>query len=136
MANKAHTFPKLKPTSREYRPGVYPETQFTALNGAITRVAYGNRRSKSTLKLGFKMLSDSQVVEILDLYEKVNGEWDFIVFYKNNGLIGTDTDEDLYVYMRERAEGLRYRFAEPPTVVSAPLGRSNVSCSFVAYLDD
>ena len=136
MAGKSRSFPNLRPTSREYSPGVYPETQFTALNGAVTRVAYGNRRSQSTLSLGFTALSDKEVGEILDLYEKVNGEWDFIVFYQNNGLIGLDTEEDLYVFTRERASGLRYRFAEPPVITSIYPGASNVSCSFVAYLDD
>ena len=136
MAGKARDFPALRPTRREYTPGVYPETQFTALNGSVTRVAYGNRRSQSTLELGFTAISDKQAGEILKLYEKVNGDWDFIVFYENNGLIGLDTSKDLYVYTRERASGLRWRFAEPPVITSIYPGLSDVSCSFVAYLDD
>jgi len=128
-------FPSLRPSTREYTPGVFPQTEFTALNGAVTRIAYGNRRSQATLKLGFKCLSDPDVVKILDCYEAANGEWRPIVFFSNGPLKGLDDGGDLYIYMRERASGLKYRFAEPPTVVSVYPGRSDVSCSFVAYLD-
>ena len=66
-------FPKLGPSTRSYSPGEYPETIFYALNGASTRIQYGNRASASKMSMGFKGLTDKEAMSIIKCYEDVNG---------------------------------------------------------------
>ncbi len=37
-------FPNIKPTSRSYTPGSYPQTEFVAQNGAKSVIRYGNKK--------------------------------------------------------------------------------------------
>jgi len=145
-----HTFPNIKPTSRSYTPGSYPQTEFVAQNGAKSVIRYGNKKTDAKLSLGFTNITDTQANQILDLYEKVNSVYDFIVFQKqqnDNGVVGfgglsgvdtTTLSTDVTVQLTDRiaeTDKLRYRFDGPPTLTSVRPGISNVQCKFVACLD-
>jgi len=143
-------FPNIKPSSRSYTPGTYPQTEFVAQNGAKTVLRYGDKKVNAKLSLGFTNIPDEHANKILDLYEKVNSVYDYIIFQKQeneNGVVGfgglagidtttlsTDVTVQLTDRMRE-TDKLRYRFDGPPTVTSVRPGRSNVQCKFVACLD-
>lgn len=130
----AYAFPSIKPTSRSYTPGRFPQTEFTALNGATTVMRYGSRRTDAELTLGFENITDDQATSILQNYESVNGVWDNVTFTANDGAAGASSS--LQAYLREvGGSGLRWRYAEPPTVTSVFPGISNVSCKFVGILD-
>ena len=43
MANNIN-FPAIKPSSRSYTPGRYPQVEFIAQNGAKTVLRYGNKK--------------------------------------------------------------------------------------------
>tara|TARA_R100000149_G_C5868543_1_gene132848 strand:+ start:107 stop:523 length:417 start_codon:yes stop_codon:yes gene_type:complete len=136
MANKRN-FPNIKPASRSYTPGEYPQAVFTAQNGAITTVRYGNKKTNARLTLGFTNITDTEVVEILNFYEEVNSDYDFIFFGSVHSLAGV-TSVDLQRNMREKfgtSVKLRYRFETPPVVTSVQPNRSNVQCKFVGLLD-
>ena len=129
-------FPDIKPASRSYIPGDYPQTVFTAQNGAVTTLRYGNQKINARLTLGFSNITDSQVLQILDFYQEVNSDYDFI-FFSNAELAGV-TDTLLKQNIRERigtSVKLRYRFETPPVVTSVQPNRSNVQCKFVGLLD-
>ena len=146
----SRNFPNIKPSSRSYTPGVYPQTEFESQNGAKVVMRYGNKKVNAKLSLGFTNITDSQANEILDLYEKVNSVYDFIVFQKqqnDNGVVGfgglsgvdtTTLSTDVTVQLTDRiaeTDKLRYRFDGPPTLTSVRPGISNVQCKFVACLD-
>ena len=38
------SFPNIKPTSRSYTPGNYPQVEFVAQNGAKSVIRYGNKK--------------------------------------------------------------------------------------------
>jgi len=129
-------FPNIKPASRSYTPGSYPQTEFVAQNGAKSVIRYGNKKTDAKLSLGFSNITDSQANEILDLYEEVNSDYDYIFFAGTNALAGIDNNN----LLKKQAEAdngfkLRYRFDGPPTVTSVRPGISNVQCKFVACLD-
>ena len=129
-------FPNIKPSSRSYTPGVYPQTEFESQNGAKVVMRYGNKQVNAKLSLGFTNITDSQANEILDLYEEVNSDYDYIFFAGTNALAGIDNNN----LLKKQAEAdngfkLRYRFDGPPTVTSVRPGISNVQCKFVACLD-
>ena len=129
-------FPNIKPTSRTYTPGVYPQTEFESQNGAKVVMRYGNKQVNSKLNLGFTNITDTQANEILDLYEEVNSDYDYVLFSATNALAGINNNN----LLKKQAEAddsfkLRYRFDGPPTVTSVRPGISNVQCKFVACLD-
>ena len=131
----AYAFPSLKPTSRSYSPGKYPQTEFQAQNGAMTVVRFGNRRVESKLSLTFSNIPDAEASAILQHYELVNGNWGSVLFLPFTADAGIE-DATLSNYMKERGgSGLQYRYDSPPNVQSVYPGISSVTCSFVGILD-
>ena len=131
-------FPNIKPTSRSYTPGRYPQVEFIAQNGAKSVLRYGDKKVDAKLTLGFTNITDQQANEILQKYEEVNSVYKFIHFPSDSSMVGIE-DETLRFRFQERDTSnntlLRYRFDGPPTVTSVRPGRSNVQCKFVACLD-
>ena len=131
-------FPSIRPSSRTFTPGRYPQTEFVAQNGAKTVIRYGNKQVDAKLTLGFTNITDAEVNQILGKYEEVNSVYDFIHFPLNSGLAGiNDPTLRKTVGARDQSDNtlLRYRFEGPPTVTSVRPNRSNVQCKFVACLD-
>ena len=128
------SFPNLQPTGRSYSPGTYPQSVFTAQNGATTVVRFGSRRVEAELSLSFNNVSDSEAVSILQNYEAVNGVWDYVTFTSNDAAIGTSSE--LAEYIREvGGSGLRWRYSDAPSVTSVKPGLSSISCKFIGVLD-
>ena len=130
----AQPFPQIKPTSRSYSAGTYPSTNFESLDGTKTQLRYGNKRVNATLTLGFSNITDADAALILDNYEDVNSDWDYVTFDRGYATSGV-TDTSLLAYLKESGSSLKWRYSGPPTVTSTFKGLSNVSCSFVACLD-
>ena len=143
MAN-SQNFPSIKPSSRTFTPGRYPQTEFIAQNGAKTVIRYGDKQVDAKLTLNFTNISDSQAFAILENYRQVNSIYDYVTFNQNSGLAGIGGDGhtmpdgsvgNLAAYVDAIPLGLRYRYESPPTVTSVKPNRSNVQCKFVACLD-
>ena len=130
----AVAFPPIKPTGRSYTPGSYPTAEFKALNGATTRLLYGNRRSDAALSLEFQNISDKNAALILRNYERVTPTGDWVRFTSADGSAGARSD--LAAYLEESGgSGLRWRYESPPDVRSVVPGRSTVQCKFIGQLD-
>ena len=131
-------FPNIKPASRSYTPGSYPQVEFVAQNGAKTVLRYGNKKVNAKLTLGFTNITENQASDILNLYDEVNSDYDFIHFPSTSALAGINNLALRRKFGERDTSGntlLRYRFDGPPTVTSVRPGRSNVQCKFVACLD-
>ena len=131
-------FPNIKPSSRSYTPGNYPQTEFVAQNGAKTVLRYGNKKVDAKLTLGFTNITDAQANQILEKYEEVNSVYDYIHFPSDSSIAGVNNAALRSRFQERDTSGntlLRYRFDGPPTVTSVRPGRSNVQCKFVACLD-
>ena len=128
------SFPSIKPSGRTYSPGTYPQTTFEAQNGAKSVIRYGNKRVNAQLSLSFNNITDNEAFNILENYQEVNSDWDYVVFNQGSGLTGIEST-DLANYVNEVSSGLRWRYSGPPKVTSVQPGISNVSCSFVGCLD-
>ena len=136
-------FPPVKPSSRTFTAGRYPQTEFVAQNGAKTVIRYGNKQVDAKLTLGFTNITDEEVNLILNTYEEVNSDYDYLEFHGGDALTGItlpDTTNSVLFDKVRASDGfgkllLRYRFEGPPTVTSVRHGISNVQCKFVACLD-
>ena len=129
----AISFPAIKPTSRAYSPGEFPQTEFQAQNGAVTVLRFGSRRVNSELSLGFDNITDSEASSILANYEAVNRVWEHVTFTSGDGSVGAGA---LVGYIEESGgSGLRWRYAEPPSVASIKPGICSVQCKFIGVLD-
>lgn len=150
MSGTLVSFPNVQATSRSYSPGIYPQTEFKALNGSTTVLRYGNKRSDAQLTVGFANITDEEAALILDNYEQVNSVWDYVDFSNTNVATGasttppqldTGTRNSIYVdslatYIEEKGgSGLKWRYASPPSVTGVVPGRSTVQCQFQAFLD-
>ena len=126
-------FPPLKPATRRYSPGEFPQTEFVAQNGVKTVIRFGSRRGESELDLGFDNITNTEAAAILANYETVNRVLDNVTFTSQDGSVGSGA---LAQYIEESGgSGLRWRYAGPPTVTSVKPGISSVSCKFVGTLD-
>lgn len=129
----AVAFPNFRPQKRSYKAGEYPQRVFKGLNGATTTLRYGNRRTDSSLSLGFTNMRDNQVAQILAHYEAVARSGDWVKFTAANGLAGVGIE--LQPYLAESKSGLRWRYADAPSVESIAPGLSSISVSFTGFLD-
>lgn len=129
----AVSFPALIPSSRSYTPGVFPEQQFQAQNGAVVRVRYGNQRYSSSLSLTFANITDSNAALILQNYVDVMDDDNYAEFTTGNVAAGASTN--LVPWIRETNSLLKWKYAEPPSVTSVKPGLSTVTCEFIGELE-
>ena len=129
----AVSFPALVPSSRSYTPGVFPEQQFQAQNGAVVRVRYGNQRYSSSLSLTFANIIDSKAALILENYAAVMGDDKYVEFTTDNVAAGVSTG--LVPWIQETNSLLKWKYASPPSVTSVKPGLSTVTCEFIGELE-
>mgnify|MGYP006000203531 FL=1 len=129
----AISFPALVPSARSYTPGVFPETQFQAQNGAVVRVRYGNQRTNSRLSLTFSNITDANAAEVLQNYVEVMEGDNYAQFTTSNVAAGAGTG--LTPFIRETNSALKWKYASPPSVTSVKPGLSTVTCEFIGELE-
>ena len=103
----AVSFPALVPSSRSYTPGVFPEQQFQAQNGAVVRVRYGNQRYSSSLSLTFANITDANAALILQNFVDVMDDDNYAEFTTSNVAAGVSTD--LVPWIRETNSLLKWK---------------------------
>ena len=125
--------PGLVPTSRSYTPGAFSERRFTALNGAVTRIRFGNRLSNSTLTLTFENISDNQAAQIFEHYYAVmRGDYRAEFSTQN---VAAGAEPNLASWFLEVPSGLNWKYKDPPQVISIRPGLSTVNCEFIGELE-
>jgi hypothetical protein len=137
MAGRAIQFPsKLRPTRRQFRPGQYQQSIFRAQNGASVAVRFGDTPFDARLSLTFANISDQDARKILQNYDQVNGQWDYVEFPNDGDMIAGVGDTLMSRYLRgTQNKQLKYRYAEPPTVSYVFMDVCTVTCEFIGYLD-
>lgn len=126
-------FPAIRPTSRSYRPGKFPQVEFQAQNGATTVIRFGQKPFNSELELAFANITDAEAAQIVDHYEERMALFSNVTFSASNVLSGLGSA--LSDQVIELDTGLVWRYAEPPQVESVYPGVSTVTCKFTGYLD-
>ena len=85
-------FPDIKPSSRSYTPGTFPQTEFVAQNGAKTVIRYGNKKTDAKLTLGFTNITDEGFVQLSATHQPLNADGKLSIL---------DYDSDIFFDTRE-----------------------------------
>ena len=67
QADESELPSRLTPTSRRFTPGIIPQTQFEAQNGATSFVRFGNVPIKSKLQLVYQNIGERDAYEFASL---------------------------------------------------------------------
>ena len=121
--SKAVNFPSISPSSRSYNPGVFPQTEFAANNGAVSVVRFGNQRVDSELQLVFDNITDSETAEIIENYEAVNSGWDFVQFSSGTASVGVKDDDLRDFSGRQERVCVGATAGHPKSKAHSPTGR-------------
>lgn len=118
------TFPALKPSSRSFTPGSYPNTPFKSWSGAESRVRHGNVMLESSLRLTFTGINETQMLSILTHYQGQRGNYESFVL-PNDVWSGVGSVSDYSL------SGYRWCYTEPPIITDLPCGGHIVELSMV-----
>ena len=120
------------PTARTYTPGVIPQTQFEAQNGATSYVRFGNVPIKSKLQLVYQNIGESDAYEFLYTYNFCITRDQGIRISEGNNAVKDIKDPMLMgELVRGANDGLMWEFEKPPAVQAALAGRYNVTVDLV-----
>lgn len=115
-------FPTLKPSSRTYTPGEYPNTPFKAWSGAEGRVRHSNVLLDSTLRLTFTGITEAQMLSILTHYQGQRGSFESFA-------LPTDVWSGLSIVSDFNLTDYLWRYAGSPIVTDLPSGNHIVEIS-------
>jgi hypothetical protein len=126
----ALSFPSIRcPSSRFYSPGVYPVRDFVAQNGAVVKVARGDRISSASLRLEYPYIANSEKDLVIALWNSSLGG------FKSVNLPSNAFDGDAALGSTVPAY-LEWSMKEPriETPLGHPPGLSRMTLEFVGEL--
>ena len=115
------TFPALIPSSRIYSPGGFPHTTHAAYSGAQVRVRHSNAETGARLRLLFRAITTTELLELIGHYNGQSGG--FAAFAIPDELMsGMTTPADF------TPSGSQWIYASRPAVVDIPIaGTTNTN---------
>lgn len=126
-------FPSFAPSSRSFKPGIYPQRAYRSLSGVVTKRTFGNSPSQSTLDLTFDNVADSTATAIINHYRSQTAA------NRRFQLSATTTgglDAGLVSIANGTIDNLRFEYKDPPSVQSVRPGRSSISVSLIGEIRD
>ena len=123
-------FPTIKPSSREFRLGVFPVKTYRALSGATVKRSFGNRAYGHELSLEFQNISDAATALIMKHYNDTFGGFQRFTLPAQ---LFAGMDATLQAYAQAPST-IRWEYAGPPSVESVQANRSTVSVNLVGEL--
>lgn len=125
-------YPDLVPTARSFDPGNWPVRQYRSQSGVEVRLLYGSRRTGMSLSLSYENVSDANAELFLRHFNEMLGTYNTFVLTADPGVReGWTGSPDA---LGAEAWGNRWRYSEPPKVVSVRPGRSSVTINLTGVL--
>lgn len=129
----------MKPTTRKFTMGDYPNKVYRSLSGVTFRRNFGNKQTGYTLELQFKNIGD------ISELRPGSGSADLILNHYNS-MDGTlksfnlpnKVFEGMNVLVRDLVQSpssIKWRYAEPPKIQSVQNEVSTVTVKFVGELE-
>lgn len=127
MAN----FPSITPSSRNFKPGVYPQKSYRTLSGANYRRTFGTMPYGASLDLEFENITDANAEAIVVHYRNQTSTNKRFRLSSNatSGMGGS-----LGYYADGLADNLRWEYAGPPEIRSVRPGRSTLRVSLLGEI--
>ena len=126
---------KLTPTSRTFTPGVIPQTEFEAQNGATSFVRFGNVPTKSRLQLVYQSIGEDEAYAFAKTYNTCIINDQGIRISPDNHAVSDVKDPMLMGELgRGENDGLIWLFEKPPAIQAVLAGRYNVTIDLVGIL--
>jgi hypothetical protein len=124
-------FPSFIPTSRSFKPGIYPQRSYRSLSGVVTKRTFGNVPSQATLDMTFDNVADSTAASILIHYHTETAANRRFLIDNTLGI-----EELLGDFINGSDHNLRWEYASPPEVQSIRPGRSSITVSLIGEIRD
>ena len=124
-------FPSLKPSRRQFSPGVFPTKVYRSLAGTTVKRSYGNRPSSYQLTLEFANVSDTTVALIIDHYNNTSGGFSRFRLPSSvfSGMSAT------LVEKIQQPFNIRWEYISAPSIESVYSGISTVSVELLGELN-
>lgn len=126
------SFPAVTPTAMDFTAPEFPVKSNTSLSGVVSRRIFGNRGSKSTLRLSFDNLFDATAVQFFDAWNAARGQLDSLVI---PATVFDGAGAALQSYISDGGDSLVWHFAEPPQLQRVSPGISSVRVTLEATRD-
>lgn len=127
------SFPAVTPTSRNFKPGIYPQRQYRSLNGAVVKRTFGNSPYGATLDLEFQNIADATAVTLINHYKSQTASNSRFLLSSN---VTAGMSGSLASLASASADNLRWEYTQPPEVVSVRPGYSTVRISLSGEIRD
>lgn len=128
-------FPNIAPTSRSFRPPVWPTTEKRAQAGVTSVRLWGSKPTDGSLSLGFTNIRDSLAAQIIATWNQAKGH---VLPLELSPSVLKGMEQELQAACLDLISeaSLTWHFTknEPPTVDSVKRGISNVRVTLVAEL--
>jgi hypothetical protein len=131
-------FPSLRPSQRAISMGQAPIKEYRALNGAIVRRSFGNKRFGYVVELTFQNIAEASVSLIWDHYhDNQNLQNGFAI--PDSILSGYSTNEAIgrpegLISRVNRMSNIAWFYIEPPSIESTGRSRSTVQVRLAGEL--
>ena len=123
---------RLTPTSRTFTPGIIPQTQFEAQNGATSFVRFGNVPIKSKLQLVYQNIGERDAYEFITRYNLCIVNNRGIRIEESSNAVSDIKDQTLHGEItRGEDDGLMWLFEKPPVLQALLAGRYNVTIDLI-----
>ena len=130
-------FPSLRPSQRSLTMGQLPIKEYRALNGAMVRRAFGNRRFGYQLSLSFDNINEIALCQLWDHYHNNQTVSGFTIPDTVFSGYGSQEASEKGANFIARASGITsiaWYYAEPPQIESVSTSYSTVQVSLIGEL--
>jgi len=126
-------FPSITPTSRNFKPGTYPQKQYRSLSGVAIKRTFGNQPYGAVLQLEYANVSDATVVTLIDHYRTQTAA-------NRRFQVSSNVTAGMSATLAARAnasvDNLRWEYAQPPEISSVHPGVSTVRIDLAGEIRD
>lgn len=126
-------FPSITPTSRSFKPGVYPQKQYRSLNGTAIKRTFGNSPYGASLELEYQNIPDASAATLVDHYRSQTAA-------NRRFLLSSNVTAGMTGGLAQRADAsldnLRWEYSGPPEISSIRPGISTVRINLTGEIRD
>lgn len=126
-------FPSITPTSRNFKPGVYPQKQYRSLSGVAIKRTFGNQPYGAVLELEYANVSDAIAVTLIDHYRSQTAANRRFQLSSN---VTAGMSSTLAARANASVDNLRWEYTQPPEINSVRPGINTVRINLAGEIRD